>query len=586
MAAERVKRRLAAIVATDVAGYSRLMERDEAGTLDRLQALRREAVDPRVADYGGRLVKSTGDGLLLEFASVVNAVAAMVELQRDLAAREARQPEERRIALRVGVHLGDVIADDEGDIFGDGVNLAARLQQMAEPGEICLSGAAYDAVLGKLEEPFEDLGLRAAKNIARPLQVWRWRGFGGAPAAPALALPRRPSIIVLPFDNLSGTPDQDVFADGMTEDITTALSRLRWLFVIARNSAFTYKGRAVDVKHVAREMGVRYVLEGSVRAAGPRIRVTAQLIEAASANHLWGERYDCGPTDLFDVQDDISHRIAAAIAMEVEQAESRRVSQKVPGSLDAWEAYHRGLAELYTFTPAGLERADAFFRRSIELDPDFAPAFARLAYARIQQFWYGPHDARPQRLQEALEAARRAVALDERDPLGHFSLGRALALTRQSERALAELRLAVELSPSFAQAHFGLAQALVYARRHDEAIASVERAIRLSPFDLHRWTFHLVHALALFGLGQPEEALGCARLAVQQPRATYWAHATLTALLGACGMGEAAQESARTLAGLLPGYSLAYARRDLEVLGDVPLAERYVEGLRRAGVPE
>ena len=563
------------------------MERDEAGTLGCLQALRGELIDPKVSEYGGRLVKSTGDGLLIEFGSVVDAVAGMIDLQRSLAARNPELPDERRMALRVGIHLGDVIVDDQGDIFGDCVHLAARLQEIAEPGGVCISGVARESLIGKLEEEFEHSESQAATSITRPVQVWRWRAAEAvAPAAPTLAVPKKPSIIVLPFENLSGAPDQEVFADGMTEDITTALSRLRWFFVIARNSAFTYKGRTVDVKRIANEMGVRYVLEGSVRTAGRQARITAQLIDAATVSHVWADRFDRDLADIFEVQDEIAQRIAAAIETEVEQAESRRVAQKAPSSLDAWEAYHRGLAELYTFTPAGLLQADELFRRAIDKDPGFAPAFARLAYVRIQQFWYGPHDERPRRTQEALEAATRAIALDPRDPLGHFSLGRAVALTRQFDRAIAELRLAIELSPSFAQAHFGLGQTLVYARRHAEALVSLETAIRLSPLDLHRWTFHHLHAFALLGLGRLEEALHSARRSVQQPHATYLAQATMTALLGLCGMDEAARDAALALSRQLPSYSLKYARRDFEFLGDDPMILRYLEGLKRAGVPD
>ena len=340
-----------AILAADVAGYSRLMGVDEEGALARLKALRRELADPKIKEHRGRIVKTTGDGLLIEFASVVDAVRCAVEVQREMAERNANVPPDRRIEFRMGINLGDIIKDGR-DIYGNGVNLAARLEALAEPGGICVSRVVRDQVRDKLDFSFEDLGEQQVKNIARPVRVYRVREGAAAiehvsPASPQLLpLPDKPSIAVLPFQNMSGDPEQEYFADGMVEEIITALSRIRWLFVIARNSSFTYKGRALDVKQVGRELGVRYVLEGSVRKSGDRIRITAQLVEAASGSHIWAERYDRGVADIFAVQDEITERVVGAIEPELYAAENVRTQRKSPESLDAWECVIRALTQL------------------------------------------------------------------------------------------------------------------------------------------------------------------------------------------------------------------------------------------------
>ena len=351
MATERVERRLAAILAADVAGYSRLMGADEEGTLARLKALRREVADPKIKEHRGRIVKTTGDGLLLEFASVVDAVRCAVEVQREITERNADVPRDRRIELRMGINVGDIIKDGR-DIHGDGVNVAARLEALAEPGGICVSRVVRDQVRDKLDFSFEDMGERQVKNISRPVRVLRvLLGDGpgrpepaaAASATPPLPLPDKPSLALLPFTNMSGDSEQEFVSDGIAEDVITALSRYPSLFVIARNSSFTYKGQAVDVKQVGRELGVRYVLEGSMRKAGNRIRVTAQLIEAGTGNHVWAERYDRDLADIFAVQDEITHALTTALAPAIADAELRRAIRKPPETLDAWAAYQRGL---------------------------------------------------------------------------------------------------------------------------------------------------------------------------------------------------------------------------------------------------
>jgi adenylate cyclase len=339
-------RRLAAILAADVAGYSRLIGADEGGTLERLKALRRELLDPKIAEHRGRLVKTTGDGLLVEFGSVVDALRCAVEVQHEMGGRSAGVPPDNRIELRIGINVGDIVVED-GDIFGDGVNVAARLEALAEPGGICVAARVQEDAAGKLDLAFEDIGEQQLKNIARPVRVYRVRPHNAATLITrALALPDKPSIAVLPFQNMGGDPDQEHFADGMVEEIITALSKVRWFFVIARNSTFTYKGRAVDVKQVGRELGVRYVLEGSVRKSGNRTRITAQLVEAATGNHIWAERYDRELADIFAVQDEITERVVAAIEPELYAAEHFRARRKPPESLDAWECVMRACRAL------------------------------------------------------------------------------------------------------------------------------------------------------------------------------------------------------------------------------------------------
>src|SRR5215471_18751679 len=388
-------RRLAAILAADVAGYSRLMGADEEGTHERLRGHLRELVDPKIGERRGRIIKNTGDGLLAEFASVVDAVRCAVEVQRAMVDREPEVPEDRRIRFRVGINLGDVIVE-EHDIFGDGVNVAARLEALAEPGGICVSRMVRDNVRDKLDCIFEDLGEQSVKNIARPVRVYRVRD-PAAPteeAAPAAVqpspLPDKPSIAVLPFANMSSDPEQEFFADGIAEDVITGLSHYASLFVIARNSCFTYKSRAVDVKQVGRELGVRYVLEGSLRKAGNRIRVTAQLVEAETGKHVWAERYDRDLADIFALQDEITEAVTIAVTPAIAEAEQQRAMRRPPGSLDAWAAYQRGLWHMGKATAANNALAQKFFHEAIDLDPTFSGGYWGLGAAHYYASYVFP----------------------------------------------------------------------------------------------------------------------------------------------------------------------------------------------------
>jgi adenylate cyclase len=379
MSEGRVERRLAAILAVDVAGYSRLMGEDEEGTHERLKAHLRELVDPKIRVHHGRIVKNTGDGFLTEFPSVVDAVRCAVEMQREMAARNAAVPAERRIEFRMGINVGDIIIEDD-DIFGDGVNIAARLETLAEPGGICISAAAHEQVRDRLDLAFDDLGEQQVKNIARPVRTYRVAlGISSRvalPAAAPLPLPDKPSLAVLPFANMSGDPEQEYFADGMVEEITTAIARLPWLFVIARNSAFTYKGKPVAVKQVAQELGVRYVLEGSVRKAGNRVRITGQLIDTTTGAHIWADRFDGALDDIFELQDQVASNVAGAIEPKLRQSEIERASRKPTANLTAYDFYLRALAQSYRYTEAGLADAVVLARQALAIDPSYTPAAA------------------------------------------------------------------------------------------------------------------------------------------------------------------------------------------------------------------
>jgi adenylate cyclase len=388
-----ITRRLAAILAADVAGYSRLMGADEEGTLAALKEIRRELADPKIKEHRGRIVKTTGDGLLLEFASVVDAVRCAVEVQREMAERNAEVPTEKRIQFRMGINLGDIIKDGR-DIYGDGVNVAARLEALAAPGGICVSRVVRDQVRDKLDFAFEDLGEQQVKNIARPVRVYRVRELGAAaksplgPASPLLPLPDKPSIAVLPFANMSGDPEQEYFADGMVEEIITALSRIRWLFVIARNSSFTYKSQSVDVKQVGRELGARYVLEGSVRKSGNRVRITGQLIDAITGAHLWADRFDGSLEDVFDLQDKVAFNVAGVIEPALQAAETARSVNRPTNDLTAYDLYLRAYA-IYLASRSRIPDALQILDQAIERDPEFglARAFAALLLAQLLRRW-------------------------------------------------------------------------------------------------------------------------------------------------------------------------------------------------------
>jgi adenylate cyclase len=495
---ERIERKLAAILAADVAGYSRLMGADEEGTLARLKACRRELMDPKIAEHRGRVVKTTGDGILIEFLSVVDAVRCAMDVQRGMAERNADVTDEQRIEFRVGINLGDIMIDAE-DIHGDGVNIAARLESIAEPGGICISDSSYQQVRDKFTIRFEDMGVQQLKNIARPVRVYRVPIGRSAPGErPALALPDKPSIAVLPFQNMSADPEQEYFADGMVEDIITELSRIRWLFVIARNSTFTYKGQAVAVKQVARELGVRYVLEGSVRKAGERVRVTAQMIDAISGAHIWAERYDRGLTDIFAVQDEITASVAGVIEPALAEAEQQRVLRKPLERLDAWEAYQRGFWHFNKYGPEENQTAQTFFRQAIALDSNFAPGHYGNALALQWEIWHFSTRSFSEVQGTAREEAQIAVSLDDKDAVAHAVLAHMMMWGGEWEAAIAEARTAVALNPNSAFVISMLGCVLGFGGYREEALERLQQAMRASPHDPLTWLWSIWRALLQF----------------------------------------------------------------------------------------
>jgi adenylate cyclase len=586
LATGRVERRLAAILAADVAGYSRLMGADEEGTLAQLKALRRELSDPKIKEHRGRIVKTTGDGLLLEFASVVDAVRCAVEVQREMAERNAGVPPDRRIEFRMGINLGDIIKDGR-DIHGDGVNVAARLEALAEPGGICVSRVVRDQVRDKLDFAFEDAGEQRVKNIARPLRVYHVRPGQLADeemsaAQPPLALPDKPSLAVLPFTNMSGDPEQEFVSDGIAEDVISALSHYPSLFVIARNSTFTYKGRAVDVKQVGRELGVRYVLEGGVRKAGNRIRVTAQLIEAETGNHVWANRYDRDLADIFAVQDEITHALTTALTPAIADAELRRAIRKPPESLDAWAAYQRGLWHLSKANSEDDTIAQNFFRQAIDLDPTFAPGYSALALAQLQAaaIYQKLSLAEAQSSAEAL--ARRAVSLDGADAEARSCLGWALQARGELDGALVEIERALAMSPNLAVAHWQRGATLIFSGQPMKGLDALETCIRLDPRDPFM-SVRLLHiACGLYFAREYEGVIEAAKRLIRSypdfPMIYRWP----AAALGQLGRTAEAKEWLEKAISYAPAAFKMYVHNRVPWFRPEDHAH-LVEGLRKAG---
>jgi adenylate cyclase len=495
-------RRLAAILAADVAGYSRLMGADEEGTHERLKAHLRELVDPKIEEHRGRIVKNTGDGFLAEFASVVDAVRCAVEVQRGMIDREPETPDDQRIRLRIGINLGDVIAE-EHDIFGDGVNVAARLEALAEPGGICVSRVVRDQIRDKLDFAFDDLGEQQVKNITRPVRVYRVRLRGPLPNPPppagegsarsarvgaaepsALPLPDKPSIAVMPFVNMSGDPEQEYFVDGMVEEIITALSRIRWLFVIARNSTFTYKGRPADAKEVGRELGVRYVLEGSVRKAGMQVRITGQLIDAMTGTHLWADRFDGSLADIFELQDRVALSVAGIIEPTLQAAEMRRSAARRTTDLSAYDLYLRALAVFYPITKERTLEALGSLEQAIAIDRHYGSALALAAACHMRLVLDGRTDAPETTRRKAIDLARQALEVGENDPGTLVTAARVLAQFGEDIGAMIGLiDRALALNPSYARGWNMSGLLRVYAGQHDLAIEHIETSLRLSPHE-------------------------------------------------------------------------------------------------------
>lgn len=583
----RVERRLAAILAADVTGYSRLMEQDEPGTLGRLKVIRRELVDPLLAEHRGRLVKLIGDGALCEFASVVDSVACALAIQAGMAARESDVPAEQRIRLRIGINLGDVIVEPDGDLYGDGVNVAAHLEGLAEPGGVWISGTAYDHLWGKLGCGLEHLGERALKNIERPVRVYRVvpSSLAGSPERPALPLLDKLSIAVLPFDNLSGDAEQGYFADGMVEDIITALSKVSGLFVIARNSSFAYRGKAVDVRQVGRELGVRYVLEGSVRKAGERVRITGQLVDVRNGTQIWAQRFDGTLADVFELQDRVADEVAGAIEPTLREAEIERARRKPTESLGAYDLYLR--ARLHLRNPTAEENREALrlLELALALDPDYAVAIGLKAWCHLNAYlrsWAGDDDAERT---AGERAARRALALGQDDPAALASGGHVLSLlVHDHEAGLAALRRAVALSPNSALALGESALVHCFAGDYGTAIEHGQRALRLSPLDPLSSRPLIALAYAHLFTGRHEAAADYAARAVHVNPGMDVAHALLVASLVEVGRLEEARGAAVRLMALFPTFTIGRRRR--AGFKDTVPFEVYLAALRRAGLPD
>jgi TolB-like protein len=516
LATERVERKLAAILAADVAGYSRLMGADEEGTLARLKAHRRELIDPKIAELHGRIVKTTGDGMLVEFGSVVDALRCATELQAHMAERNAAAPADDRIDFRIGIHQGDVVVED-GDIFGDGVNVAARLEVLAEPGGICVSARVQEDAAGKLDLAFEDIGEQSLKNIARPVRVYRIRPVrhSAAVTRPALALPDKPSIAVLPFANMSGDPEQEYFVDGMVEEIITALSRIRWLFVIARNSTFTYKGRPVDVKEVGRELGVRYVLEGSVRKAGTQVRITGQLIDALTGTHLWAGHFDGSLEDVFELQDKVAVSVAGVIEPALQAAEMRRSAARPTTDLGAYDLYLRALAAYFPMTKERIFEALGLLEQTIAIDRNYGPALSWAAICHLRLFFDGWAEEPQTSRRKGIELARQALQAAADDPGILATSAQVLAQFGEDIGAMMGLvDRALALNPSFARGWFLSGLLRLFAGQPDLAIEHVETSLRLSPRERMGQPL-VVIGMAYFFKHQFDEAASKLLLAMQ-----------------------------------------------------------------------
>jgi adenylate cyclase len=582
-------RRLAAILAADVAGYSRLMGADEEGTLDRLKVLRRELADPKIKEHRGRIVKTTGDGLLVEFGSVVDAVRCAVDVQREMAERNTAVAAERRIEFRIGINLGDIIKD-RGDIHGDGVNVAARLEALAEPGGICVSRVVRDQVRDKLDFGFDDRGEQQVKNIARPVRIFDVRIAGEkATAAPdpptraSLPLPDKPSISVLPFTNMSGDPEQEYFADGMVEDIITGLSRIKWLFVIARNSTFVYKGKPIDVKQVGRELGVRYVLEGSVRKSGNRVRVTGQLIDTETATHVWAERYDRALDDIFALQDELTMSVIGAIEPTLRQAEIERAKRKRPDSLDAYDLYLRALPFAFTAMPEFMDQALPLLQQAVAIEPDYALAHAYIAWCNeIRHLRGGLHD---ETRAAGLRHAHLAIATGGDDATALAVAAFVIGILKQDyQTAFNAFDRAMALSPSSAQA-FGFSSIIrAWAGDSRTSVEHAETAIRLSPFDPLIYFPYIGSAIGHFFAGDFDDAVSAASRAAQANPRFSIPCVLQAASLASLGRIDEAKASAQRLLSLEPTFSVGSF-----VTVKFTSAERLsmlAEALRQAGLPE
>jgi adenylate cyclase len=633
MAAGRVKRKLTAMLSADVKGYSRLMGEDEAQTVKTLTAYR-EIMTGLIKQHRGRVIDSPGDNLLATFTSVVDAVQCSVAVQKELQTRNAELRQNRRMEFRIGVNLGDVIVEGER-IYGDGVNIAARLEGLAEAGGICISRTAYDQVKNKLELGYEYLGEHSVKNIAEPVHVYRvlmepeaagkvfgekvvvgkkWRRIamvavallivatGGLTAwnfylqksrrmepasvdKMAYPLPDKPSIAVLPFDNLSGVPDQDYLADGITENIITALSYIPEIFVIARNSTFTYKGKAVKAQEVAEDLGVRYILEGSVQRAGDRVRIIAQLIDAASGRHLWADRYDRGLQDLFALQDEITLKIVIALQVKLSVGVQTRLGRKTMPNFEAWSYYVRGYGHMKRHTKADNAKARELFERAASLAPGYAMVFTALGWTHFDDAFHGWSESREESLLRAVELAKKALALDDSDPMIHALWGAIYLRQGRYDQAIAEGERSVALGPNQADPHFLLAMYLSHTGRYKEAVPLIRKAMRLNPY--YPSTYLELLSRVYLQMGEYEEAVEAFKMLVVREPHRIVGHVGLAIAYIRLGRNEQARSEVAEVLRLFPEFSLEVHRKQLHLMVMNPaIVESDIEALREAGLPD
>jgi len=628
MPQEGFKRKLCAILSADVQGYSCLMSEDEDATIRTLTSYR-ELMSTLIKKHRGRVVDSPGDNLLAEFISVVDAVRCAVEIQEELRVRNAELPKNRRMEFRIGINLGDVVEEGER-IYGDGVNITARVEGLAEGGGICISGTVYDSIKNKLSLSYESMGEHTVKNIKEPVRVYRMR-IGPEVSAPvireekarlrylqkaalaavvvlvvaagawviwnfyfrppaiesasiekmAYPLPDKPSIAVLPFDNLSGDPKQDYFSDGITEEIITALSKTPKLFVIARNSTFTYKGKPVKVKQVAEELGVRYVLEGSIRKAGDKIRISAQLIDALTGRHLWADRYDRNLKDIFAVQDEITKNIITAMQIKLTMGEQARTAAKGTNNLEAYLMFLQAREKMLQMNEENNALARRLVDETIALDPDYASAYAALGAIQVMDIWLGSSKSPKDSIKKAIELSKKALALDESLADARSMLGFLYAMTRQYDKGVAEARRAVELDPNSANAHHFLCLTLRFADRPDEAISVCKKAIRLEPYAPGVYYYNL--GMAYLAAEQCEEAISACEEALRRESNSLLAHVTATVAYGMCGREDDARATAAEVLRISPKFSLEKFSKNITFRNQAAM-EEVVDVLRNAGL--
>jgi adenylate cyclase len=575
--------KLTAILYADVAGYSRLIGKDEIGTHKRVMGILDYASET-ITKGLGTVLRYAGDAILAEFSSVLRLVQTALDIQRELEIRNTEFSTDDKVQIRIGLNIGEVL-QDRGEIFGDGVNLAARLEAAAQPGGICISAAVYEQIKGKLDEVFVDGGIQTFKNIVNPVQVYFWAPEGVSnEGSNDPVMPSKPSIAILAFENMSNDPEQDFFAEGISEDIITELSKFRSFFVIARNSSFAFKAQSSDVKEIGRKLGVRYIVEGSVRRAGNRVRITAQLIDAVEDKHLWADRYDRELEDIFAVQDEVVQAIVTTIEPQLISTERQLARRKPTENLSAWESYQRGLWHIYQYKPEDTIKALEFLEKAIQLDPNFASAYGGFAFSMYVHLLMGISQDREGDLKRGLEAGLTGVSLDENDPFAHVGLGRIRIIRAEHEQAITSFDSAIELNPSFAIAHYGKGHCLWHCGYPDQAISSHDEAIRLSPRDPLMWTFLASKAIALFMLQRYEEALDCSHSAQRYPITAIWAHMGELATLGTLEREEEAREALERALIPQPDLSISFIEQALPITHTAS-RKHFIDGLAKAGVP-